>query len=491
MLVSWKWLSDYVRLDMSVEQLQTRLMMAGLNHEGTERVGDDLAVDLEVTSNRPDCLGHLGIAREIAVLWDQSLRLPPADPEAGPARVGNLACVTVECPELCNRYSARVIRGVRIGPSPQWLINRLHTIGVAPINNVVDITNFVLMECGQPLHAFDFARLNGGRIVVRASRPGETFLAIDHKTYALEPGMCVIASGARAVAVGGVMGGAETEVSAATTDVLLESACFDPLSVRNTARRLNLHSPSSFRFERGVDWEGIDWASRRCCALILELAGGELAEGVVDVAVERVAPEPIVLRWSQLKRVLGIELDPAEVRRILRALGNRERRADGECVEVIPPSWRQDLTREIDLVEEVIRIHGYDRIAEDVGVPMVASRRSDCDRVLERVHRVLTAAGFNEAITLSAVEPRDASIASPWCDAPLLRCAVSLPCSKGAIGCARACFPVCSARGTRTRRWQTRGSNCLKWRMSICRKAGSCRGKRACWDSPAAEVFLR
>ncbi len=422
MIVSWHWLSQYVQLDMSVEQLASRLMMAGLNHESTQRVGDDWAIDLEVTSNRPDCLGHIGIAREVAVLWDRPLKVPSPQPPTAATPVAELTSVALQAEELCPRYTARVIRGAKVGPSPDWLVKHLTTIdpGYKPVNNVVDITNYVLFECGQPLHAFDFARLAGRKIIVREARRGEKFEAINHKLYELEPGMCVIADAERPVALGGVMGGADTEVSEATRDVLIEAAEFNPLSVRTTARKLTLDSPSSYRFERGVDPAGVDWASRRCCELILDTAGGELAEGVIDVGRPPQRPQPIVLRFSQLERILGIEIPPAEVRKILVALGVEEVAASAERVEVIPPSWRRDLTREVDLVEEAGRIHGYENIPEDVGVPMVASKRSDEDRIIGRVRQVLTALGFNEALTLSAVE-RDWSAAfSPWTDAAAL-----------------------------------------------------------------------
>jgi phenylalanyl-tRNA synthetase beta chain len=295
-------------------------------------------------------------------------------------------------------------------------------VGVAAINNVVDITNYVLLECGQPLHAFDLARLAGREIIVRNARASEEFVAITHKTYTLESGMCVIADAERAVALGGVMGGADTEVTERTTELLIESAEFDPMSIRNTARRLNLHSDSSYRFERGLDPQGVEWASRRACELILELAGGELAAGVLDIGRPPTSREPIVLRLAQLKRILGIEINPAEARRILAALGNEELRAGADRVEVIPPSWRRDLMREIDLVEEVARIHGYDAIPEDVSVPMAPSHRTREDRVLAQVRHVLTAAGFDEAMTLSAVEESWSEAFSPWTDAPPLRC---------------------------------------------------------------------
>ena len=278
---------------------------------------------------------------------------------------------------------------MKIGPSPRWLVDRLATVGVAAINNVVDVTNYVLLECGQPLHAFDLARLSGKRIIVRQARPGETFQAINHKSYTLDPTMCVIADAERSVALGGVMGGAATEVNDATKDVLLESAEFDPMSIRATARKLSLHSDSSYRFERGLDPAGVDWASRRAAELILELAGGELAAGSLDVGRQAEPRKPITLRFAQLRRVLGIDVPAATAREILTALGNREVASDERKVEVIPPTWRRDLTREIDLVEEVARIHGYDKIPEDVSVPMATSHRTERDRVLAKVKQAL------------------------------------------------------------------------------------------------------
>ncbi len=243
------------------------------------------------------------------------------------------------------------------------------------------------------------------------------------------------------------MGGAESEVSASTTDLLIESAEFAPSSIRNTARALNLRSDSSYRFERSVDPEGIDWASRRACELILDLAGGELAAGVIDVGNPRPERLPVTLRLGQLPRILGIEVPSASVRAILRALGCAEASADAAQVSVVPPSWRRDLTREIDLVEEVARIHGYDKIPEDVSVPMARSARSDDDRVLSRVRHVLTAAGFDEAYTLSAVEPAVSDAYSPWTDAPPL--VAQMPILRGANQLRRSLIPsLLAARRT-------------------------------------------
>lgn len=439
MLVTWNWLTDYVPLGMPHDELVQRLSMAGLNHESSTTLPDDVVIDLEVTSNRPDWLGHIGVAREIAVLYGLPLRVPaPAPPADGPP-VTDLTRVTVTCPDLCARYTARLIQGVRIGPSPAWLAQRLAALGIATVNNLVDITNYVMMECGQPLHAFDFALLAGREIIVREAQPGEAFEAINHKTYTLQAGMCVIADAQRSVALGGVMGGAETEVSTRTSDVLIEAADFAPLSIRGTARHLALQSPSSYRFERGMDPVGVDWASRRCCALILELAGGRLAEGVIDVGRGLPTRAPIRLRLAQLPRVLGIDVPADTVRRILGALGCTEQAADATSVQVVPPSWRRDLEREIDLVEEVARVHGYERIPEDVAVPMAPSHRTDDDRVLAGVRQVLLAAGFDEAMTATVVSQELSEAFSPWTAAEPLR--ASTPMLKGADLVRRSLVP--------------------------------------------------
>ncbi len=439
MIVSWNWLKEYVALEMDVAELEHRLAMAGLNHESTQRIGDDLAIDLEVTSNRPDCLGHLGVAREISVLWNVPLSIPDPRPVEGGPTVADLAKVSIRCPELCSRYTARVIRGVKIGPSPRWLADRLRSVGVAVINNVVDVSNYVMLECGQPLHVFDLKLLKGPEIIVREARDKEEFEAIDHRVYNLEPGMCVIADAQRSVALAGVMGSVNSEVAAETTDLLIESAEFAPLSIRTTARKLGLHSPSSYRFERGVDPVGVEWASRRCCELILQLAGGQLAPGVLDVGAPLQARASITLRLSQLPRVLGITVPVEEVRRILIALGCLEVRSDQQVVEVLPPTWRRDLTREIDLVEEVARIHGYEKIPEDVGVPMAPSHRTDEDRVLEKIRHGLCAAGIDEAMTASVVPRAWCEAFSPWSDAPPLGC--STPMLKGADTLRKSLIP--------------------------------------------------
>jgi phenylalanyl-tRNA synthetase beta chain len=451
MIVSWNWLKDYLDLNLDPAEVARRLAMAGLNHEGSESVGADLAIDIEVTSNRGDCLGHLGIAREIAVLHDLTLNIPT--PRLPPSSSSPSVTVAIDSPDLCSRYTAQVIRGVKLGPSPAWMVERLATLGVKPVNNVVDITNYVLFECGQPLHAFDFTRLttHGSqgerRILVREARAGEVIVAIDHKSYNLTPGMCVITDGEKPVALAGIMGGWETEVSEKTTDLLIESAEFQPLAIRNAARQLKLHSPSSYRFERGVDPEGVQWASRRCCELILELAGGEQEGPLVEAVAPRPERSAITLRLGQLPRVLGIDVPENEVRRILAALGCSELQAEPQQIQVAPPSWRRDLTREIDLIEEVARIHGYEQIPEDVAVPMTPSHRSDEERLVSKVRSALTAVGFDEALTISAVSEEWSQAFSPWTDQESLQC--SVPVIKGADRLRRSLVPsLLAARGT-------------------------------------------
>lgn len=404
MLVSWNWLQDYVRLEMPVDDFAQRLTMTGLNLESIETVEGDSVIDFEVTSNRPDCLGHIGIAREAAVVLGLPLCLPPAKPAASSESIDKAVRVAIETTD-CPHYTARVIRGVKVGPSPDWMKRRLQAVGINSVNNVVDATNYVMLECGQPLHAFDYDKIRGRQIVVRKARAGESIRAIDQRDYPLSAEMCVIADAERPVAVAGVMGGWDTEISDATTTVLLEAATFMPLSVRNTARKLDLHSPSSHRFERALDLHGLDWASRRCCELILQTGGGEVLHGAcVAGGPPVVRPEPIRLRLSRIPVILGIEIPGDECRRILAALGcSVEASTDDGVIVATPPTFRRDLTREIDLIEEVARVHGYEQIPEDIEVPLCASARTLRDRVSERVRQTLVACGFYEALTLSFV----------------------------------------------------------------------------------------
>lgn len=450
MLVSLNWLAKYIDLPMDHEELAQRLSLAGLNHESTDTIDDQVVIDLEVTSNRGDCLGHLGVAREIGVLFDLETRFPEPSVKESGTSIDELLTVNNQFEEACPRYTARVIQGVKIGPSPDWLVEALQSVfwkkkldgsieRYQSINNVVDATNYVLMECGQPLHAFDYGKLSDREIIVRPAGEGEKMLAIDHKEYQLDPSMCVIADSNEASAIAGVMGGAKSEVSESTTDLVIESAVFTPLSIRRAARKLKLHSPSSYRFERKVDPVGVEWASRRVCEMIVDLAGGKVASGMIDTASEIPTRQPVVLRINQLERILGLRVDAEEIARILSALGCGSSDSTNEGIAVIPPSWRHDLTREADLIEEVARIHGYDKIPDDSPIPVAPSAKRPFDTALGRIRQLLTASGISEAMTPSVVTNKLDQAVSPWTERPALKTQVAM--LKGAKTLRRSLIP--------------------------------------------------
>ncbi len=422
MIVSWEWLKEYVELDMDLDELTYRLTMSGLNLEGVEKFNHDTGIDLEVTSNRPDCLGHIGVAREIGVLYEKSISIPETEPKTIPAKTSSVTSVKIECEDLCPVYIARVIQGVKIGPSPEWLLDRLKTLGIASVNNVVDITNYVLMECGQPLHTFDFDKIDGNKIIVRKAKSGEKINAINQKEYELAEGMCVIADASSPVAVAGVMGGLDTEISDSTVNILIETADFAPISVRNTARKLSLHSDSSFRFERGMDRTQMDWASRRCCELILQLAGGELLdEPIIAGEKEHPKADAVPIRFEQVDRLLGIHVPAESSVKILEELGLEQvGKSKKNSSEFIPPAWRRDLTREVDLIEEIARIYGYEKIPEDAFVPMSLSHKTRVDRVADKVRSYLTGIGFYETISLTFESEDSRALFQPHGDQPAL-----------------------------------------------------------------------
>ncbi len=369
----------------------------------------DTVIDWEVTPNRPDWLSHVGIAREIAAVADapESFHLPKFSLSPSPAanRVQELTAVEVRAPDLCPRYTARVIRGVRIGPSPEWLRRRLEAVGIRPINNVVDITNFVMMECGQPLHAFDMELLAGRRIVVRRAEHGEIMVTLDGAEHRLAPEDLVIADAEKAVALAGVMGGLNSEIRDQTTDVLLESAAFLPAAIRATAKRLGVHTEASYRFERGVGFDMVEFASARAAALIAELAGGELAQGVVDVFPGRPSqPARVRCRFRKVRQLLGIEIDDESIQRCFVRLGLEIARRDDRGVDVEVPAFRLDLQREADLIEEVARIHGLENIPE-VPEPAALGGPRSADRYypVERIRAELRALGLDEALNYSLI----------------------------------------------------------------------------------------
>lgn len=416
MLISWQWLGDYVHLGVEPSDLAERFALSGLNHEQTYQAGQDTVIELEVTSNRGDCLGHIGVAREAAVLLGQSLCVPVPQPAQSAQPCSSSIRVENRFPACCGRYTARVIRGVKIGPSPEWLVNRLSAVGVKSVNNVVDVTNYVMLECGQPLHAFDLDQVQGGQVVIRPATSGEQFMAIDHRTYTLDDRTVVIADSKRAIALGGVMGGADTEITETTTNVLIETALFEPLAIRRTARKLKLQSPSSFRFERRPDPAGVDWASLRACELILQVAGGKLEAGVVSVGQSTAQPSAIELRLNQIPRILGIEIASSKVIAILQALGCTLVAQSDAKLSVTAPSWRSDLAREVDLIEEVARIYGYDQIPENALVPLAVAQPRRKDLATQRMRHVLGSWGIDEAMTPSVVPATLESFGSLWTD---------------------------------------------------------------------------
>jgi phenylalanyl-tRNA synthetase beta chain len=417
MRIALEWLKDFVDYAVSPEELSTALTMGGLEVEADETVelagGKSMrVVELNVTPNRGYCLSHSGVAREVASLLNVPCRFPDPRRELetvwGPASITGKLRVDVEDAEACSRYSALVIEGVRPGPSPQWLADRLTAVGLRPINNIVDVTNYVLMEYGQPLHAFDAALLAGGRIVVRRARQGEVFSALDGTQAKLDADALVIADADKPVALAGIMGGSNSQVSQNTHAVVLESACFDPAAVRRASKKYGLRSDSSYRFERGIDIEGVITAQARAALLIRELAGGVILNGRIDLypCVRRETVLP--LRIERLNRILGGRFAAADVADLLRRLGFAfDPSASGFQVRI--PTHRPGLTREIDLIEEIARLYGYNRFTASAprGV-LSAVRPSAKQQVSREIKSALCHLGYSEAVNYSFLEPEHA-----------------------------------------------------------------------------------
>ena len=371
---------------------------------------DDHLLEVEITPNRPDCLSVLGIARELAALTGARLRPPPVTLRESAEAARGLTRVQIEAPDLCHRFTVRAISAVTVGPSPAWLRMRLRAVGLRPISNVVDATNYVLWELGQPLHAYDAETVTDGTFVVRRARVGERFTTLDGQERTLDESMLLIADPKRAIGLAGVMGGANTEVTDRTTRILLESAWFDPASIRRTSRALSLRTAAAYRFERGADIEGLATASARAAALIAELAGGATARGVVDAYPRRRKPSRVRLRMSRVKRVLGVAPPRAQVVRILSGLGLPVK-AHGADLEVTVPSFRRDIAMEDDLVEEIIRVWGYDRLPSTLPGGAIALVTHPASlRQNQTVRRALVGAGLAEVVTHSFSDPARAAL---------------------------------------------------------------------------------
>jgi phenylalanyl-tRNA synthetase beta chain len=435
-----EWIKEYAPVDADAEEIAQKLTMAGLEVEETAESALGPVLDIKVTPNRGDCLSVVGVARELAAAYNVPLR-EHGNTETrgrGDAETHDLTSVTIEDPDLCPRYAARIVRGIQAGQSPAWMQARLEAAGMRPINNIVDVTNYVMLEMGQPLHAFDYDTLLERRIVVRRARPGEKITTLDGVERALTPEMLVICDAQRPVAVAGVMGGAETEMSDATTTMLLESAHFHPTSIRRTARALDLRTEASYRFERTVDPEGVVAAADRACRLIAELGIGEVVPGVVDAYVKPVMMRVIPIRPERVSALLGFQVSAETITDVLSRLGfirvpvgDAARPPDAARSRIIStddpwvkarmmavmlgedaglafiiPSWRPDVVREIDLVEEVGRVLGYEHIPEHLPVGCTTQGgASEEGRFAERVRDILVGAGLQEIYSHTLIAP--------------------------------------------------------------------------------------
>jgi phenylalanyl-tRNA synthetase beta chain len=405
MKISLNWLKEFVAVTSDLASLKRDLTMLGLNVESATQEADDWALDLEITTNRPDWLSHYGVARELAAFYRLPLKRPEIQVRESKIPATDGISIEIAAPDLCARYCGRVLKGVHVKPSPAWLQKQLETVGQRPINNVADVTNYVLLELGHPLHAFDLARLEERKIIVRRARAGELLRTLDGVNRTLTADNLVIADGRRPVALAGVMGGEESEISPATRDVLLESAWFDPYSIRRTSKSHGMHTEASHRFERGADVEMAHLAIDRTAALIAELAGGEILQGVVDIYPRPYKGTELSLHSSEILRILGVDVPIEETERILRALGF-EMVGDGKSEwRVTPPSFRVDVGREVDLIEEVARHYGYDRLPSRVRpAPPRVERHTQREKELT-VSEILVGLGYREIIPPSMVDP--------------------------------------------------------------------------------------
>src|SRR4030042_708796 len=403
MKISLECLSDYIKIDKSAEQIAEILSNLGFPCEGIEKLDNDAVIDVEVTSNRGDCLGYIGVARELAAATGAKLIMPQVELDESDKEVTELAGVQIDEPGLCGRYTARIIEGVKVGPSPDWLRRRLEAIGMRSVSNVVDATNYAMMETGQPPHAFDYDKVAQGRIIVRKALAGERIVSIDGTQRDLDPDMLVITNPNGPVAVAGIMGGLDTEVDENTTRILLEDACFDPVSVRTTSRKLGLPSEAAFRFEREVDIEMVDWASKRTVQLMIQVGGGKVAKGVVDVFPGKPEQKRVALRLSRLEELLGIEIPANECLKILSALDFKPKLKD-DSITCTVPSWRSDVYREVDLIEEIDRVHGFSKIQTNRKIEIEVVPADPRQKLAGSVRTHLNACGFYETINVKFVD---------------------------------------------------------------------------------------
>lgn len=359
---------------------------------------NDVIFEIAVTPNRPDALSHIGVARDLSAIFNRELHLPEIVLKESKIKASEIASVEIIDQKNCPRYSAKVVLNVQIKESPEWLKNRLAKIGLRPINNVVDVTNFILHELGQPLHAFDLDLLEGKKIVVKSTEQEKEFVTLDSKLRKLPQNTLMICDAKREVAIAGIMGGENSEINPSTKNILIESAYFNPSSIRRTSKALQLSTDSSYRFERGTDPSITKYAAERAAQLISELAGGEIAEGIIDVYPKIIGRKEITLRYSRVTKILGYEISKEKIRQILSRLGLALKDLDENSLLVSVPTFRPDIEREIDLIEEIARINGYDNIPVVPKINITLERKVDQQKFEDDVRNIISSFGFNEMI---------------------------------------------------------------------------------------------
>lgn len=439
MRISLTWLRELVPLGASPSEAAEALASRGLPVDAVYETAGHTVFDVDVPANRPDCLGHIGVARELAAAFGLELRPRPAPAPSSGEPIERDLTVRVEEEELCRRYTARLVRGVRVAPSPAWVVSRLEACGLRPVNNVVDASNLVLLELGHPIHTFDLDRLDRRTIVVRRARPGERLRTLDGVERSLDPSVLVIADASRAVAIAGVMGGADSEIRATTRDVVIEAAWFEPRQIRRAARRLGISTEASQRFERGADPEAVIEAQETAARLLRDLAGGCPAPGILDLRPRPFERRPLRLRLGRVRALLGFDPGPDAVVKALEALGLEPSR-DGDVVGTVVPSWRVDIEREEDLVEEVARQVGYGQVPSRPP-PALSPATGDAASAAaaERARDLLADLGFHEAFCYAMIGPgQDDPFVSRSCPEPV---AVSNPLSEALARLRRSLAP--------------------------------------------------
>ncbi|MDO9464937.1 MAG: phenylalanine--tRNA ligase subunit beta [bacterium] len=405
MKVPYNWLKEYIDIKLSLEEIAEKLTMSGLEVADIQRLSnlDEPVLDIEVTANRGDCLSIIGIAREIETLTNKHVKYPQALKKCSANKeIEKLIDISIKDTSLCSRYAGRIIRNVKIEPSPSWLANRLKAVNIRPINNIVDITNYVLMETGQPLHAFDYNKISGKQITIRRARQNESIVALDESKRQLSRDMLVIADKKVPIAIAGIMGGIGSEIDKQTTDIFLESACFHAGCIRKTSKTLELSSESSYRFERGVDPNGVVSALNRAAYLIEKTAHGKSVKGIVDIYPKKFNKQNIQLRIQQIKRILGIDIPKNKLKHIMLNLGFEIKQDSLNNIKVLVPTYRQDIRREIDLIEEIARIYGYNNIDTTMPRGQTSScGKGEFEKQTDALKNILSSCGMAEIYTSS------------------------------------------------------------------------------------------